>query len=185
MNNKKHQLIKDMVSSFFVFDVESIGLHGEGFAVAGGVYLPSGAVQWEFSLCCPESEAEGLQENRDWVKRNVPVMEITNRDPSSLRLSFWNTWEKARSEGAEMAAECLWPVEARFLQDCIRDDAQRLIKAPYPIHEIASIMLLAGMNPMATYKRTPSEMPRHNPLADSRQSARLLFEAVQRLENVN
>lgn len=170
-------------SPFFIFDVESIGLHGEGFAVAGGVYLSNGSVQWEFCFCCPMDKADGLQSDRDWVNRNVPVMDITHRDTYGLRLAFWKEWEKAKSSGAEMAAECLWPVEARFLKDCITDDAQRLPTAPYPFHEISSVMLAAGMNPMATYARTPSEMPCHNPLADSRQSARLLSEALARIGN--
>lgn len=167
-------------SPFFVFDVESIGLHGEGFAVAGGVYI-SGAAQWEFCFSCPMDKAEGLKADRDWVSRNVPVMEDTHRDTYGLRTSFWKAWEKARASGAEMAAECLWPVEARFLQDCIRDDAKRLPTAPYPCHEIASLMLAAGMDPMTSYDRKPSELPRHDPIADVRQSARLLFEALERI----
>lgn len=170
-------------STFFVFDVESIGLHGEGFAVAGGVYLANGAAQWEFCFCCPLDQAEGLQADRDWVMRNVPALEITHRETKGLRMAFWEVWEKAKASGAEMAAECLWPVEARFLRDCITDDAQRLPTAPYPCHEISSVMLSAGMNPMATYDRTPSELPRHNPLADARQSARLLSEALARMSN--
>lgn len=165
-------------SSFFVFDVESIGLHGEGFAVAGGVYLSNGSTQWEFCFCCPPDMAEGLLADRDWVHQNVPAIKITDADTYSLRLAFWNAWEKAKSEGAEMAAECLWPVESGFLSDCITDDAQRLKEAPYPIHEIASIMLAAGMDPMATYDRTYTELPKHNPLGDARQSARLLFQAL-------
>ena len=92
---------------------------------------------------------------------------------------------QAQLSGAEMAAECLWPVEARFLSACIADDARRLPTAPYPIHEIASVMLSAGMDPMGTYERTPSEMPRHNPLADARQSARLLVEALARIKSGN
>ena len=40
-------------SLFFVFDVESVGLHGEGFAVAGGVYTATGGTLWEFWLACP------------------------------------------------------------------------------------------------------------------------------------
>lgn len=171
------------MKTFFVFDVESIGLHGEGFAVAGGVYLANGAAQWEFCFCCPPDKAEGLQSDRDWVNRNVPVMDITHRDTYGLRMAFWEAWEKAKAGGAEMAAECLWPVEARFLRDCITDDAQRLPSAPYPCHEIASVMLASGMDPMATYDRTPSELPRHNPLADARQSARLLSEALARIGN--
>lgn len=165
-------------SIFFVFDVESVGLHGEGFAVAGGVYLANGAAQWEFSFRCPMDRAEGLQADRDWVIRNVPAISVTDGSPCGIRMAFWKAWERAKADGAEMAAECLWPVEARFLRDCITDDAQRLLTAPYPCHEIASVMLSAGMNPMATYNRTPSELPCHNPLADARQSARLLSEAI-------
>ncbi len=62
-------------TSFFVFDVESIGLHGEGFAVAGGVYSKDGATQWEFSFSCPQEECEGDADDRQWVKENVPVLE--------------------------------------------------------------------------------------------------------------
>lgn len=167
--------------SFFVFDVESIGLHGEGFAVAGGVYLENGAVQWEFCFCCDPNQAEGLASDRDWVMRNVPVMEITHRSPYMVRRAFWHVWEKAKANGAQMAAECLWPVEARFIRDCIKEDAQREIATPYPFHEIASVMLASGMDPLAAYDRTPSEMPPHNPLTDARQSARLLSEALSKI----
>lgn len=179
---RKRRLAPAHGSPFFIFDVESIGLYGEGFAVAGGVYL-DGAPQWEFCFCCPRGKAEGLQADRDWVNQNVPMLILNENDPRGLRMSFWSAWETAKAEGAQMAAECLWPVEARFLRDCIIDDAQRLATAPYPCHEIASVMLSAGMNPMATYDRTPSELPRHNPLADARQSARLLFEALARMGN--
>lgn len=173
------------MTHFFVFDVESIGLYGEGFAVAGGVYLSNGAAQWEFCFCCPSDQAQGFEMDREWVRKNVPVMEETHRDTYGLRLAFWKAWEKAKTGGAQMAAECLYPVEARFLRDCITDDAQRINNAPYPFHEIASIMLAAGMDPMATYDRMPPEMPRHNPLADARQSARLLATAIDALEKAN
>lgn len=170
------------MKSFFVFDVESVGLHGEGFSVAGGVYLENGSPQWEFCYACPREKAEGLSSDRAWIDVNVPALEITHISTLNMRLDFWQTWEKAKLEGAEMAAECLWPVEARFISDCVRDDAQRLPTAPYPFHEISSVMLAAGMNPMGTYDRTPSELPKHNPLADARQSARLLAQALERIE---
>lgn len=171
-----------MSKTFFVFDVESIGLHGEGFAVAGGVYLENGAAQWEFKFACPVDMAEGYAMDRDWVRKNVPVMEGTHRETYGLRVAFWTEWARAKRAGATMAAECLWPVEARFLSDCIRDDAQRLDEAPYPVLEISSVMLAAGMDPLATYDRMPSEMPRHDPLADARQSARLLAMALDKIK---
>jgi hypothetical protein len=173
--------------SFFVFDVESVGLHGEGFAVAGGVYLANGSGQWEFSYACPIDDAAGNGEDRAWVKANVPVLEITHLQPIGIRDAFWLVWLKAKAQypNIVMAAECGWPVEARFLVDCIGDDMEdRRWKGPYPMMEIASYMDAAGMNPMEKEKRTDSEMPEHNPLTDARLSARLLSEALAKLGKV-
>lgn len=166
--------------SFFVIDVESIGLHGEAFAVAGGVYLENGAAQWEFRYACHRDMANGADSDREWVNANVPHIEVTHASPLQMRNAFWSAWEKAKAAKAEMAAECLWPVEAGFVQQCVRDDEDnRRFSGPYPFHEISSYMVAAGMDPMATYDRTPSEEPKHDPLADARQSARLLATALK------
>jgi hypothetical protein len=165
---------------FFVFDVESVGLHGEAFAVAGGVYTSEGA-RSEFRFCCPLEAAAGSDDDREWVKANVPFMEPTHPDPAEVRQAFWIQWEEAKKEypGIAMAGECIWPVEARFVAACIDDDlAGRKWAGPYPFHDISSTMLAAGMDPMATYDRLPDELPAHEPLADSRQSARLLSLAL-------
>jgi len=170
------------MKSYFVFDVESIGLHGEGFAVAGGVYLENGAAQWEFCFASPTDQAEGEDSDRHWVKDNVPMMEETHRSLRKMRDAFWGEWVRAKKDGAIMAAECPWPVEAGFLSQCIADDVDaRKWDGPYPFMEIASFLAAAGMDPMATYPRTPSEQPAHHPLKDARQSARLLSEALARI----
>lgn len=172
-------------SPFFVFDVESVGLHGEAFAVAGGIYI-NAAAQSEFRFCCPLEEAKGDDDDREWVKANVPVIEITHRHPAAVREAFWSEWEKAKKRypGIAMAGECIWPVEAGFVAACIRQEiADRKWSGPYPFHEIASVMLAAGMDPMATYEREESEKPAHEPLADARQSARLLATALRSLAN--
>lgn len=171
------------MKSYFIFDVESIGLHGEGFAVAGGVYLENGATQWEFRAACPPEAAQGSDADRQWVSENVPRMEYFYNTPRRVRDAFWKGWIKARASGAEMAAECLWPVEAGFVRACIADDPARTWEGPYPFHEIASFMAAAGMDPMGEYERTASEMPKHEPLADARQSARLLSEAIAKIAN--
>lgn len=173
------------LSPFFVFDVESVGLHGEAFAVAGGIYI-NAAAQSEFRFCCPLEEAKGDDDDREWVNANVPAMEITHRHPAAVREAFWSEWEraKARYPGITMAGECIWPVEAGFVAACIRQEiADRKWSGPYPFHEIASVMLAAGMDPMATYEREESEKPAHEPLADARQSARLLATALRSLAN--
>lgn len=170
---------------FFVFDVESIGLHGEGFAVGGGIYI-NGAAQREFRFSCPQEEAVGSDDDREWIKANVAPMEITHRHGAGVREAFWSEWEKAKAQYPEitMAGECIWPVEANFVRATIAQDLEnRKWSGPYPFHEIASIMLAAGMDPMGKYDRTPSELPSHEPLADARLSARLLAEALQKLNS--
>lgn len=186
----KHMKLKH----FFVFDVESIGLRGEAFAVAGGVYDREGRlVGEEFRHSMDPERAAGslcdvgaaLAENRRWVKENIPKMPCTVATGYQLRRVFWLHWKGALKKypGVVMAAECAWPVEANFLMACMADDPpMNHATAPYPLHEIASFMEAAGMDPMATYERLPSEQPKHDPLADVRQSARLLATALRRLD---
>lgn len=182
--NANKSLLKVMVNSpFFIFDVESVGLHGDAFAVAGGVYI-NGRAESEFLFTCPLLECSGTEESREWVLDNVPPMEATHLSPRGIRDAFWKEWEKANETYIEIhaAGECLWPVKASFMQACINDDhANRCWKGPYPFHEIASFMAAAGMDPLATYKRMESEKPAHNPLADVRLSARLLSTAINEL----
>ena len=173
-----------MRTPFFVFDVESIGLHGEGFAVAGGVYFSDGTVDpdSEFVFSCHPDEAEGRKEDRKWVKENIPYIKGADGKPRDVRLAFWKHWLAYKSKYPQlvMAAECAWPVEANFLSACVADDGTaRNWEGPYPLHEIASYLVAAGMDPMASYDRLQSEMPKHHPLGDARQSSRLLCEALE------
>lgn len=167
---------------FMVFDVESVGLHGEGFAVAGGLYTKHGVALWEFRMRCPVDACEGDDAGREWVEANVPAQQITHSKPSAIRSGFWAYWLQAKSAGAVMAAECAWPVEANFLAACVKDDPSRQWEGPYPLHDVASWMAAAGMDPMTKYERLPSELQVHDPLADARQSARLLATAAARLK---
>jgi len=85
-----------------------------------------------------------------------------------------------------MAAECGYPVETNFLRLCdsfIPIHGVNEFEGPYPLHDIASIMLAAGMDPMKTYERLPDESPKHDPLCDVKQSARLMYEAFDKIAN--
>lgn len=167
---------------FFVIDVESIGLHGEAFAVAGGIYRGAGAPQEEFLFACPPDRCRGIRGDRLWIKENVRLPEPTHPSPRAMRDAFWECWVQIRRDGAMMVADCAWPVEARFLCQCI-DDApeKRSWEGPYPLLDVASILWVAGMEPPGDYERLPAESPAHCPLADSRHSARLLREALHKL----
>lgn len=164
----------------FVFDVESIGLFGEGFAVAGGVYV-NGVAKEEFCFCCPAHSAQGDQAGREWVAANVPALGITHPRPIELRDAFWKEMQIARNRypGLIVAADCNWPVEANFLTACVRQDlVNRTWTGPYPFVDIDSILLAGGWDPATVEKRMDDELPVHHPLMDARHSARLLWVAI-------
>jgi hypothetical protein len=119
---------------FFVIDVESIGLHGEGFAVGIVVIGVSGTVYEVHQFSCPPSAAEGTYEGRVWVGRNVPRLIPTADSPTHMRDQFWAIWEAWRRLGVPMVADCAWPVEARFLAACVDDDPERRSwRGPLPL----------------------------------------------------
>jgi hypothetical protein len=182
--------------NFFVFDVESIGLHGEGFAV-GYVIIDQAGTELESGMAvCLDQAAYGIPSDRDWIRKNVrpalkekldppPTRMIAYyEEPRDVRNFFWGAWVKwGMDEGAMIAADCPWPVEARFLNQCIDDFPEARRKhGPYPLFDITTLMFATGKDPLATTGRLTNELPEHNPLADSRQSARLLIQCLKQLK---
>ena len=177
---------------FLVFDVESLGLHGEAFAF-GSVRLDTQS--WQISrpqlFACHPDHARGYPGDRNWVAENIPYRTLDEYapktclwvdHPAQVREHFWAEWARMEAFGAWAAAEVAWPVEARFLNECIDDKTfVRKWQGPYPLIDIASVRLAAGFDPLAASKRFENELPAHNPLADATQSARLLAEALQLL----
>lgn len=167
-----------MPENWFVFDVESVGLHGDAFAVGWVVIDGGGTVlSATYESCDPSLCAAGSKHDRQWVAANVPPLSVTTVNPQHLRASFWLAWRVARSRwpGIAMAADVPWPVEARFLLECIRDDPARQKEAPYPLYDVSMFL----PDPLATHERLPNELPAHHPLNDARQSARLLITALR------
>lgn len=182
-----------MLRRFMMFDVESIGLHGEGFAV-GAVIVEDGQTLGEHYFYCGPEKASGGNEGRSWVATNVPEPDWVRygmegvrghncHSADDMRAQFWKIWRLTQSLGGVLVADCAWPVEARFLAACVDDQStKREWEGPYPLHELASFRLAAGLDPLATETRLPRELPAHDPLCDARQSARLLIEALDRLK---
>ena len=167
------------MSKFFVFDVESVGLHGEAFAVGGVVVARDGTRESEFLFTCPSAVCKGSDDDREWVTKNVAPMPVTHGTPKEIRYAFWEKWLKAKANGALMAADCLWPVEARFVIECINDNPEaRKWEGPYPFVEISTMIMAAGYDPLANHPRLEDETPAHHALFDARQSARLLVGAM-------
>lgn len=168
---------------WMVFDVESVGLHGEGFAV-GWVLIDERGIELSYGQlgCSPDIAFPQDRESREWVQENC---EWVNNcaSPRALRDRFWYLYEKQffgiPGRKTVLAAECPWPVEARFLQQIVFDDPSRIKNMPYPLIDIASVRLAAGLDPVGSERRYQNELPAHNAMADARQSARLLLEALR------
>lgn len=176
------------MSKYMIFDVESIGLHGEGFAVGWVVVNGDGNELEAGLLHCDPHTAFGTGRDREWVLENVPQFdkEFGYCDsPAVVRASFWYKWEQWKERGATLWADCAWPVEARFLAQCVDDDRiERGWRGPYPLHEIATAALMCGRDPLVAINRLPNELPAHNPLNDARQSARMFLEYAAELGEV-
>lgn len=112
-----------MPDKFMVFDVESIGLHGEAFAVGWVVVNRDGERLEEGCLSCPPAQCTGTDESRLWVSENAPILEITSKTKQRLRNEFWHEWRLWADQGAVLVADCAWPVEANFLSACIKGRA--------------------------------------------------------------
>jgi len=179
-----------------VFDVESIGLYGEGYAVGMQTFRftpPNG--DWElideFLAYCNPDAAMGARDGRDWVEENahprdwrawcerqnnpVTALPLFEGGPRGVRNAFWKRWEGELGRPT-LFADVPYPVESNFLRACIADNPER--KGPYPLLDTASALFANGVSPMEYGIRLPQELPAHNPLADARQSARQLRGAV-------
>lgn len=174
--------MSDYPKGYMVFDVESIGLHGDAFAVAWVMTMLDGTVIGEGAAHIPAGSADGPDASRKWVEEHVsiPKISLSCDTPRQMRDAFWEAWMTAKKLKLALAAECSWPVETNFLSKCIADDPAREWMGPYPLFDVAMIRFAVALDPLGVEERRPEELPAHDPLADSRQSKRLLIEALEK-----
>ncbi|MHB1953782.1 MAG: hypothetical protein ACYCOU_08510 [Sulfobacillus sp.] len=168
-----------MIRRVISFDVESDSLHGEGFAV--------GAVEVDLETKQVLDKFEGRTEAgqvcpyvKEVVLPAVSSIPIGYPSPKELRSAFWE-WMRGKLSATTASAvvvDCGWPVEARFLAACVDDDREtRYWQGPYPLHEVATALLSAGVDPdvdrealVCEYLR--GKVPRkHHPTWDAEISA--------------
>jgi hypothetical protein len=151
--------------SLMVLDVESVGLHGEGFAW-GGVLVRSGVVVGERLRWCHPDKAIGNLAGRTWVNENVlpsllratgvPNCETTRE----VRDEFWDWWQQRKPD--ILAVDVIWPVESNFLSACIADDSDaHYFAGPYPLWDLGTLRAAGLIGPADDF---------HDPLMDARAS---------------
>lgn len=172
----------------FIFDVESIGLHGEAFSVAGGIYptqvdakdlkgVISGRDEFHFAI--DRGSVCGDAYDRAWVDNNVPDAAPGYMCSTALELrkKFWDQMCSAKDAADDplfIAADCCWPVEANFLSRCVVDHIEgRKFTGPYPLLDISTVAAIVGFDEFSDVPRNDREIL-HHPLWDVRYSARKL-----------
>ena len=163
----------------FVFDVESIGLHGESFAVAYKVFDEFQTFERKCFSCYPE-KARGDHVDYLWVKDNVPELPYDLDTPLEVREKFWERVQYWREEGVVFWAHHLWPVDGGIISSCIQDDPfERKWEGPTPLHEICTISEIV----LGTSWPSPksSELPKHDPRNDVKYSSRVLKQCLTKI----
>lgn len=178
MTLKEEQATEEML---FVFDVESVGLHGWAFAVGYVIVDKKGRLYEEGTFATAPKNVSGTNEGYFWVAANVPTCAINYncKTYNELTWMFWNVIKDSKTKYKNITfwADCAWPVETNFLSECTkRHSTENGFDGPYPLHDIATLLLVRGKNPTDNFPRQPDELPAHHPLCDAKQSARILLE---------
>jgi hypothetical protein len=159
-----------MGKNIFMFDVESDGLYGKGFAV-GAVVYEDGYIIDSFEL------KANTNISSDWVKENVlPHLENMPTCPTckELRTRFYEFYMKHK-DTCYIYSDCNYPVETNFLNDIVQDNKLRCWDMPFPLMDIATSDNI-NMSRSELYKKeTGRTLREHNPLDDAKASLHFLL----------
>jgi hypothetical protein len=108
--------------------------------------------------------------------------EITHDSPTALYEAIYQVWMRIKGEYKEVLAiaDCSYPVETSFFATMIKfNEQEREWTGPYPLHEVATALLMARIN-REEYPPQPEELPVHHPVNDARYSSRLFLLAYNK-----
>jgi hypothetical protein len=168
-----------------VIDVESMGLYGEGFAVATVIYdrLNKEFLEKRLIVCPHDTATNGhyTKSDYEWIEANVIPYLVEDDDridldsPREVRDTWYHHYQMDKlycgpenisiTDNLSVWADCGYPVESNFLrQVAIENLRDRSWLMPYPLNEIATVRALVGLHPTASYD-LPKEQ-QHNPLSE-------------------
>jgi hypothetical protein len=168
---------------YFILDVESIGLHGEGYAAAYAVFDLQGRELEANTFACDPTNAVGDASDRAWVAKNVPPISVNCRNPHDIQRNILQAWVVWQLKGAALCADCTWPVESNFLSAAIAgriesDGEPAKWLGPYPVIDISTLRMVTMQSKRSLPERDLALHPEHHPMADVRYSAKVLFNAL-------
>jgi hypothetical protein len=153
--------------STFSFDAETDGLYGDAWAI--GAVAKDGDIEKVFAGQVDSSDLQN-----EWVRQNVaPFVSLPRYESArALRDAFWAFWLEHR-EGAVCIADFGSPVESGLFRACVADDLDtRQWLGPYPLHEVGTALLCAGIDPDIDRIEFSglTGLVKHNPVDDARAS---------------
>lgn len=186
---------------YLSFDVESIGLFGPPFAFGyvvvdeRGDEKESGIYGWDFRNhpflvdyeISERSRWSYTAADREWVEQNVlPALEGADWDAWNglqhfVKAVYEKVWLRVpqQYENLTFVSDCPFPVEANFVETMLKFTMYRdLQHSPYPLIDVASVLVGRGLDPTKEYPRRDNELPAHNPVNDARQSVRIMIDAI-------
>jgi hypothetical protein len=158
-------------------DAETNGLQGQPFAV--GAVCTDDADPGRAEAFIARCGVVGPMD--PWVLANVmPALEDVPFDMTTRYVDLlgdFADWFDAHKDGATVIAHVGVPVEARLFRDMIWFLDRDPFSGPFPLHDLATLLLAAGCDPLSAdgYRATRSlrlapayeEMSPHNPLYDA------------------
>lgn len=128
-------------------DAEVDGLYGNAFAIAITV-REDGEEIYSWSGRSPNRNVHD-----SWVRENVlPAlvgMPVTHSSSVELEEAFWAEWMQHK-DGCTVITHCGSPVESGLFRRCVeRDLDNRQWVAPFPLHELATLLLMKGEDPLS------------------------------------
>jgi len=169
------------MKNIFVLDCETDGLYGDCFAVGVFVLSSNGLIIDKFSGI---SKIEEI--TNEWVKENVlSELDGLKKFPTRLEMrnQFWDFWMKYK-DSCIAIADIGVPIESAFFKQCVLDDLEnRQWDAPYPLHEIATLLLSKGIDSdinRIKYSEVNTEtIKQHNPVDDAYVSGLCWIKAME------
>jgi len=136
----------------FSVDAETDGLYGHVWAI-GAVVLDGADEVARFAGQLDPDDTRFPPFRRGvtdpWVREHiVPVVDLPRFASHRLLIeAFWGFWMEHR-ESSIAVADFGAPVEAGLFRVCVAQDEQaRMFQGPYPLHELGTALLLAGLDP--------------------------------------
>lgn len=170
--------------SILSIDVESLGLYGDPFEVSYVLIDESGQRTREMTYSYKvDFDSVPLEETREFLKKNVRQREPNCISLHDLLEKFWADYISIISvhshEDLDIVADCGCPVESNLFRLAVLQDLKnRQFLAPYPLHELGTLLRVKGFDPVSSYSRLPDELPEHDSLNDARQSGRIYRELL-------